>query len=110
MCRIVKRPEAESVLPEFDLARKVGRKIAFQKTRTAVILCVVDLADFDGSLPREAVRALIPQEHWVQPAGDYGSYGRSPSMQQQWSLVVAANKADLLPAQAKPQRLEVCAC
>lgn len=46
---------AESILPEFDLGKKVGRKIALQKDRQAMVLCVVDLWDFDGSLPRAAL-------------------------------------------------------
>lgn len=43
---------AEGLLPEFDLGKKVGRKIFLQKDRKAVVLCVVDVWDFDGSLPR----------------------------------------------------------
>ena len=50
---------AEGELPEFDLARKVGRKIALQRDRKAVVLCVLDVADFDGSLPRAALRCAI---------------------------------------------------
>jgi hypothetical protein len=56
--RQVKSQKAEEVLPEFDLARKVGRKIALQRMRRAVVLCVVDIADFDGSLPRSALLAV----------------------------------------------------
>lgn len=43
-------------MPDFDLAKKVGRKIALQRDRRAVVLVVVDVADFDGSLPRAALR------------------------------------------------------
>lgn len=60
-CRKVKSAIAEASLPAFDLGRKVGRKIALQKFRRPVILCVVDLADFDGSLPRAALRTLLPR-------------------------------------------------
>jgi hypothetical protein len=35
--------------------RQVGRKIALQKDRQAMVLCVVDVWDFDGSLPRTAL-------------------------------------------------------
>jgi hypothetical protein len=42
-------------MPAFDLGRKVGRKIAATPHRRAVVLCVVDVADFDGSLPRAAL-------------------------------------------------------
>ncbi len=55
-CSKVKSESAEGVLPDFDLAKKVGRKIALQKDRRAVVLCVVDVWDFDGSLPRLALR------------------------------------------------------
>jgi hypothetical protein len=54
--RRVKSAAAESQLPEFDLGKKVGRKIALQKDRRAVVLLVVDASDFDGSLPREALK------------------------------------------------------
>lgn len=102
MHRSVKAPAAEAVLPEFDLVRKVGRKIALQRFRSAVILCVVDVADFDGSLPRDAIQSLLPQSEQPNPPG----YSSSEAPMR-WSLVIAANKADLLPVQAKPQRLEV---
>ena len=52
----------------------------------------VDLADFDGSLPRLALQALL------QASGTKGSDLR---------LVIAANKVDLLPKQAVRERLEV---
>lgn len=50
--RQVKNEAAESEMPGFDLAGRVGRKISLQKFRTSVVLCVVDIVDFDGSLPR----------------------------------------------------------
>jgi hypothetical protein len=53
--RRVKSESAEAQLPEFDLAKKVGRKIALQKDRRALVLVVVDVWDFDGSLPRAAL-------------------------------------------------------
>ena len=52
----------------------------------------MDLADFDGSLPRLALQALL------QASGARGSDLR---------LVIAANKVDLLPKQAVRERLEV---
>lgn len=50
-CRVIKSQKAEAMLPEFDIGRKVGAKIRLQRFRRAVVLCVVDVADFDGSLP-----------------------------------------------------------
>lgn len=55
-CRRIKSERAEGLLPAFDLAKKVGRKITLQKDRRAVVLCVVDICDFDGSLPRLALQ------------------------------------------------------
>jgi hypothetical protein len=54
----VKSEAAEGLLPEFDLGKKVGRKIALQKDRQALVLCVVDVWDFDGSLPRAALTCV----------------------------------------------------
>jgi len=59
--RKVKSQKAEALLPAFDLGKKVGRKMALQKFRRPVVLCVVDMADFDGSLPRHALLSLLPQ-------------------------------------------------
>ena len=57
----MKSQKAEAALPQFDLGRKVGRKIALQKYRRPVVLCVVDVADFDGSIPRLALLSLLPR-------------------------------------------------
>jgi hypothetical protein len=54
--RKIRRPGAEALLPDFDMAKKVGRKIALQQDRRAVVMVVIDVADFDGSLPRAALR------------------------------------------------------
>lgn len=48
---------AEMELPPFDLAATVGTKIARRTSRRAVVLVVIDIADFDGSLPRCAPAA-----------------------------------------------------
>lgn len=83
------------MLPDFDLNKKVGRKLQLQKFRRAVVLCVVDLQDFDGSLPRQALEGLLPSiAHDATSAASY-------------RLVIAANKVDLLPSQATQIRLKV---
>ncbi|DBA79360.1 TPA: hypothetical protein ACH3X2_000008 [Trebouxia sp. C0005] len=87
----------EAALPGFDLNKKVGRKIKLQKYRRAVVLCVVDMADFDGSLPREALQELLPGLE----AGEYGSQAGLG-----YRLVIAASKVDLLPPQATQTRLQ----
>ncbi|KAG2441115.1 hypothetical protein HXX76_003967 [Chlamydomonas incerta] len=93
----VKVQAAETALPDFDLGKKVGRKIHLQKDRRAVVLCVVDMWDFDGSLPRAALRSLLPPGVTAETA--------APE-ELKFSLMVAANKFDLLPAQATPTRVQ----
>ena len=68
----MKSQAAEAALPAFDLGKKVGQKIALQKFRTPIVLCVVDLADFDGSLPRKALLSLLPRSV-TQKAHSLGS-------------------------------------
>lgn len=61
-----------------------------------MVLCVVDLEDFDGSLPRQALQELLkPLEQ------------DSPYQEQGYRLVIAANKVDLFPPQATQSRLRV---
>ncbi|KAG2482323.1 hypothetical protein HYH03_018745 [Edaphochlamys debaryana] len=91
----VKTVAAEMALPDFDLGKKVGRKIHLQKDRRAVVLCVVDMWDFDGSLPRAALRSLFPP----------GTGDEAPE-ELKFRLMVAVNKFDLLPAQATPLRVQ----
>ena len=86
----IKNVEAEESLPAFDFERLIGRRISLQKFRREIVLVVVDLADFDGSLPREAIRSLLP-----------GEFRNSDDVTRRYPpgfrLVVAANKSDLLP-------------
>ena len=75
----MKHKEAEHILPEFNLGRVVGRRIASQRGRRAVVLCVVDAADFDGSLPRAAMRGIFPAQQkevgWpLLPDNPLGTY------------------------------------
>ncbi|GFR47130.1 hypothetical protein Agub_g8817, partial [Astrephomene gubernaculifera] len=91
----IKVQALESALPEFDLGKKVGRKIHLQKDRRAVVLCVVDVWDFDGSLPRLAIKSLFPPSPPDQPP-----------LEPKFRLMVAVNKFDLLPSQATPTRVQ----
>lgn len=99
----VKSAAAESHMPAFDLGRKVGNKIAKTPHRRAVLLCVVDIADFDGSLPRAALAACIPSDAW-----DAASTTDGPQqyLEGGFRLVVVANKCDLLPSQVSSTRIE----
>jgi len=85
----VKSASAEAFLPDFDVAASVGEAIRSRQFRRAIVLVVVDLADFDGSLPRLTVQTMV---------NEY--------LHKNFTLVVAANKADLLPRQATKIRLE----
>jgi ribosome biogenesis GTPase A len=94
----VKSAEAESALPGFDFGRVIGTRINMQKFRRAIVLMVVDLGDFDGSLPRAAIKSLLPAGYRGADEGN-----RLPST---FRLVVAANKSDLLPSVATYTRIE----
>ena len=93
----VKNAAAEAALPSFDLAAVVGRKLALTKFRRQIVLVVVDVADFDGSLPRAELRAMLPP---LEEGGGTSSSSTAPV-----SLVLAVNKADTLPAAAKGTRV-----
>ena len=93
----IKSSEAEVSLPEFDFAESVGRVIRSRQFRRAVVLVVVDLADFDGSLPRVAIRSLL------QSSDTKNLSNSTPS---DFKLVIAANKSDLIPREATTARLE----
>ena len=94
----VKSEEAEGALPGFDFGRAIGSRIALQKFRRSVVVMVVDLGDFDGSLPRSAIRSLLPENGRGADVAN-----RFPDS---FRLVVAANKSDLLPSQATHKRVE----
>ncbi len=85
----IKSASAEAFLPDFDVAASVGEAVRSRQFRRAILLVVVDLADFDGSLPRLTIQKLV-QEY----------------LNKNFAFVVVANKADLLPKQATRIRLE----
>jgi hypothetical protein len=57
--------------------------------------------DFDGSLPRQAIRSILPEDL------QQGKLDASRALPLGFRLLVAVNKADLLPKQVTPARLEV---
>ncbi len=75
----------------------MGTKIRLQKDRRALVLCVVDVWDFDGSLPRMALKSLLPPDFDLATS-DPAALG--------FKLMVAVNKFDLLPSQATATRVE----
>ncbi len=94
----IKSSEAELVLPEFDVAKAIGDAMNLRQFRRTIILVVVDLADFDGSLPRSTIQSMM-----LLLGGSIESSSRKGS---NYSIVVAANKSDLLPKEATASRLE----
>ena len=109
----VKNAAAEAALPAFDLAGVVGRKLALTKFRRQIVLVVVDVADFDGSLPRAELRAMLPPLEDGEGGSGSGRGGGassassspSSSASAPVSLVFAINKSDTLPAAATGTRV-----
>jgi len=93
--------EDEVLRAPFDVREGVGKRLRRRPSGAAarraggrhVVLVVVDGTDFDGSLPRSAVRALCGAS-----GGDVGLEGGA-------SLVLAVNKLDLLPGAATEARI-----
>ena len=85
-----KNVNAEILLPSFDFKRSVGTQMERypNNSKKGVVLVVVDLVDFDGSFPVDAVDAL-------EPHAERGAI----------EIVLVANKVDLMPAQATRARL-----
>lgn len=90
-------PTLQHILLLLPPPLQVGTKIKLQKDRRALVLCVVDVWDFDGSLPRLALKSLLPPDFDLATS-DPASLG--------FKLMVAVNKFDLLPSQATATRVE----
>ncbi|CAI5491495.1 unnamed protein product [Closterium sp. Naga37s-1] len=106
----VKDESVENLLPDFDFERAVGQRLRAAYGRRAVVLVVVDAADFDGSFPRRATELLARAEaeaagKWKESQAD-GKAAGPPGGSNTFRLILAANKADLLPPQISPLRLE----
>eukprot|EP00898_Chlorokybus_atmophyticus_P007144 jgi/Chlat1/7430/Chrsp6S07450 len=96
----VKNKEVEHLLPEFDFEAVVGRRLRRAYGRRAVVVMVVDAADFDGSFPR-AVATLMQDA--VRENADAHERGLPSNVPR---LMLAANKVDLLPDEALKMRLQ----
>jgi len=85
----VKNQSAEALLPSFDFGRVIGDR--FDKLRapgSAVVLLMVDLLDFDGSFPVDAIDV-------IEPFVESGVL----------DVLLVANKVDLMPVQCTRTRL-----
>lgn len=87
----VKDQKAENLLPEFDFESAMGSRLMKSRgvVRTVVVM-VVDTVDFDASFPRRAAKMLN------------AALDKSRGLR----LVLVATKADLLPGQISPARLD----
>lgn len=86
----VKNPDAEDRLPSFDVASKLCSRIGNIKGIRQTLLCVVDITDFDGSVPHQTL-ARIANDPLIK--------------EKNVSVVLALNKLDLLPRVASDQRI-----
>jgi len=84
----VKNEAAEILMPSFDFARVVGDRLDRVGPNGAVVLLVVDVVDFDGSFPVDAVDVLAP-------------YVADETV----DALLVANKVDLLPTQCTRARI-----
>jgi ribosome biogenesis GTPase A len=85
----VKNEAGESLLPSFDFERVIGDRFnRLREKNSAVVLLMVDLIDYDGSFPVDAVDVIEP---YVQKGV--------------LDVLLVANKVDLMPAQCTRTRL-----
>ena len=84
----VKNEAAEILMPSFDFGRVVGDRLSRLGPGGAVVLCLVDLVDFDGSFPVDAVDILSP-------------YVANESV----DVLLVGTKVDLLPTQCTRARV-----
>ena len=84
----VKNEAAEILMPSFDFARVIGDRLDRVGPGGAVVLLVVDVVDFDGSFPADAVDVLAP-------------YVADETV----DVLLVANKVDLLPTQCTRTRV-----
>jgi ribosome biogenesis GTPase A len=95
----VKSEEAESEIEkDYNFENRVGKKIINTKFRRHIVLAVVDVSDFDGSLPRSAIQSILSPEELRMDM--------TKSFPRSFRLIIAVNKSDLLPNQVTPKRLE----
>lgn len=96
----VKDPTVENLLPDFDFNHTVGRKLGMTTGSRSVVVMVVDVTDFDGSLPRKIANLVSKTIDDNSSAWKSGKSANVPR------VVLVATKIDLLPSSLSPTRLE----
>ncbi|KAL5546452.1 hypothetical protein UlMin_006139 [Ulmus minor] len=96
----VKNQAAENLIPDFDFDRLISTRMIKPSgnSNAAVVVMVVDCVDFDGSFPKRAVKSLFKALE--------GSKNDPKLSKRLPKLVLVAAKADLLPSQISPTRLD----
>ncbi|XP_006661170.3 GTP-binding protein BRASSINAZOLE INSENSITIVE PALE GREEN 2, chloroplastic [Oryza brachyantha] len=88
---VVKRPEAEPLLPDFDFVAAVGPRLASPSGARSLVLLLADASDFDGSFPRAVARL-------VAAAGEaHGSDWKHGAPANLPRALLVVTKLDLLP-------------
>lgn len=96
----VKDASVENLLPDFDFDHTIGRKLASASGSRAVVLMVVDAADFDGSFPKKVAKLVSATIEENLMAWKEGKPGNVPR------VMLVLSKLDLLPSSISPARLE----
>uniref|UniRef100_A0A0E0ERG2 Uncharacterized protein n=1 Tax=Oryza meridionalis TaxID=40149 RepID=A0A0E0ERG2_9ORYZ len=88
---VVKRPEAEPLLPDFDFVAAVGPRLASPSGARSLVLLLADASDFDGSFPRAVARlvAFAGEAH-----GSDWKHGAPANLPR---ALLVVTKLDLLP-------------
>ncbi|KAJ4845291.1 GTP-binding protein BRASSINAZOLE INSENSITIVE PALE GREEN 2, chloroplastic [Turnera subulata] len=96
----VKNNTAENLIPDFDFDRLITTRLMKPGGNgdATVVVLVVDCVDFDGSFPKRAVKSLFKAMDAAKD--DPRASKRLPK------LVLVGTKADLLPSQISPTRLD----
>lgn len=86
----LKSQDAEKLIPHFNVETVLKPKLLKTKGKKLVIICVVDLFDFDASLPLKELRSLFLES--------------SPFY---LDLLIVGNKFDLLPKSLSKESVEI---
>ncbi|XRB19766.1 GTP-binding protein [Pseudoscourfieldia marina] len=95
--RTVKNADAESILPSFDVAKEIVRRMIHMPERRPCVLVVLDATDIDGSLPRKCLRDIYRM--WSSNYAVDGGGGDNSEVYRRYppTLAVAVHKWDLMP-------------
>lgn len=96
----VKDSTVENLLPDFDFYHTIGRKLVTASGSRAIVLMVVDAADFDGSFPRRVAKLVSSTIEENSAAWKKGKPANVPR------VVLVVTKIDLLPPSLSPTGFE----